>query len=226
MYNAYLSGYAPYTNTLPNIMKVKKIFLTFGISLFYTIGINAQETLEKLRIGLSTNIENNISSESFAFDKHIGYSANYNKTNYRFGLNFEYDLKDDISINSSINYSNKDFTGTYYCAVCEFIVPPSPQEIDFRFIEIPLTLKYYFLPNKIRLFGEFGLNNLLSLNNEVTDNSYILGLKLGGGIEYNFTNKLALQINIDYNNSLSKLYKESDFKLKSIDFGIGIMKRI
>ena len=64
------------------------------------------------------------------------------------------------------------------------------------------------------------------MNKEVTDNSYILGIKLGGGIEYNLTKKIALQLNIDYNNSISKLYKESDFKLKSFAFGIGIMKRI
>lgn len=205
---------------------MKKILLTFGISLFCTIWINAQETHGKLRIGLSSRIENNISSKSFAFDKYTGYSANYNKTNYRFGLNFEYNLKDRFSMNTSINYSNKDFIGTYYCSVCDFFTPPSPQEIDFRYIEIPLTLKYYFLPNKIKLFGEFGLNTLFSLNKKVTDNSCMLGIKLGGGIEYNLTNKLAIQLNLDYNNSLSKLYKESDFKLKSIAFGIGIMKRI
>ena len=86
-------------------------------------------------------------------------------------------------MNTSINYSNKDFIGTYYCAVCDFLVPPSPQEISFRFVEIPLTVKYYFLPNKIRLFGEFGLNNLFLLNKEVTDNSYTFGVKLGGGVE-------------------------------------------
>ena len=68
-------------------MKLRKIILIFGISLFYTIGVNAQETLTKLRIGLSSGIENNISSKSFAFDNYTGYSANYNETNYRFGLN-------------------------------------------------------------------------------------------------------------------------------------------
>ena len=208
-------------------MKTKKTLLILGISLFYSIGINAQEVLGKLRIGLSSSIENNLSSESFAFDKYTGYSADYDKTNYRFGLNIEYNLRENISINTSINYSNKDFTGTYYCAVCDFSVPPSPQKIDFRFIEIPLTVKYYFLPNKIRLFGEFGLNNLFSLNKEVTDNSYALGIKLGGGIEYNLTKKIALQMTMDFNNNnMSKLYKESDFKLKSFAFGIGIMKRI
>jgi len=205
---------------------MKKTLLLFGILLIYSIGIKAQENLSKLRIGLSSSIEKNLSSESFAFDKYTGYSAAYNKTNYRLGLNLEYELTSNFSLNTGINYSNKDFTGTYYCAVCDFIVAPSPQNIDFRFIEVPLTLKYYFLPNKIRLFGEFGLNNLFSLNKEVTDNSYGLGIKLGGGIAYNFTKKIALQITADFNYGISKLYKESGFKLKSIAFGVGIMKRL
>lgn len=207
-------------------MKMKKTLLILGILFFCSIGINAQESLGKLRVGLSSSIENNLSSESIAFDKYTGYSADYNKTNYRFGLNFEYDLRKNTSLNTSINYSNKDFTGTYYCAVCDFSSPPSPQDIDFRFIEVPLTLKYYFLPNKIRLFGELGLNNLFSLNNKETDHSYVLAVKLGGGIEYNFTKKIALQMTMDFNNTISKIYKESDFRLKSFAIGIGIMKRV
>ncbi len=205
---------------------MKKTIVIFGIILFYSYGIKAQENSSKLRIGLNASIEKNLSSENIAFDKYTGYSADYNKTNYRLGLNFEYELKTNFSINTAINYSNKDFTGTYYCAVCSFIVPPSPQNIDFRFIEVPLTLKYYFLPNKIRLFGEFGLNNLFSLNKEVTDNSYGLGIKLGSGIEYNLSKKIALQMTMDYNSGISKLYKESEFKLKSFAFGIGIMKKL
>ena len=117
-------------------------------------------------MGFNTSIEKNMSSEKIAFGKKAGYSADYNKTNYRLGLNFEYELKANFSIKASINYSNKDFTGTYYCAVCDFLIPPSPQDIDFRFIEVPLTLKYYLLPNKIRLFGEFGINNIFLLSSE------------------------------------------------------------
>jgi len=53
-----------------------------------------------------------------------------------------------------------------------------------------------------------------------------LGIKLGGGIEYNLIKKIALQMIMDYNDGVSKLYKESDFKLKSVTFGIGIMEKL
>ena len=80
----------------------------------------------------------------------------------------EYLLKANVTLNGSINYSNKDFTGTYFCDVCNFAFPPSPEEVDFSFMEVLLTLRYYFfIPRRIRLFGEIGLNNLFPLNDQV-----------------------------------------------------------
>lgn len=191
-----------------------------------TIGANAQNNSSALKIGVSTSFEKNTSSKNIAFDEYTGYFAEYNKANYKFGLNVEYKFKENLSINTAINYSNKDFTGTYYCMVCSFIVAPSPQEIEFRFVEVPVTLKYYFLPNKFRLFGEAGFNNFFLLNKEVTDNLYVLGIKLGAGFEYSLTEKTAFQIAIDYNNGITNLYKESNFKINSFAIGISILKRL
>lgn len=205
---------------------MKNIILLFVIVFFCIFRVEAQKNTNKFRIGLTTSLEKNVSSDIMALDKIAGYSADYNKTNYRLGLSVEYQFKEKISINTAINYSNKDFTGTYYCVACNFFAAPSPEHIDFRFIEIPMTLKYYFLPNKVKLFGEFGVANLLSLNKEVTDNTYSLGIKFGGGLAYNLTEKISLQIAMDYTNGISKLNKESDFKLKTLALGIGIMKRL
>ncbi|KKM95220.1 hypothetical protein LCGC14_1190450 [marine sediment metagenome] len=204
--------------------------ITISTLLFCIAGIMAQDIPGKFRIGLSAGFENNMGPDRMAFDRYTGYSANYDKTNYRFGLNLEYALKKDLTINTAIGYSNRDFTGTYFCDVCDFEVPPGPEEVDFRFIEIPLTLKYYFLPGKIRLSLEAGLNNLLPLNDTdyygITDNSWAAGLTIGGGLEYNLSRKLALRLITDYSNGITNLYKESDFKIKSLNFGIGIIKKI
>jgi len=161
-----------------------------------------------------------------AFAKYTGYSVKNDKTNYRFGLNVEYVLKNEITINSAINYSNKDFTGTYYCMVCDFSVPPSPESIDFRFLEIPLTMRYYFFPEKFRLFGELGLNNQFVLSKETTDNLFGLGIKFGAGMEYNLGRDIALQLLLDYNKGITGFYRESNFKVDYLAFGIGMMKRL
>jgi opacity protein-like surface antigen len=197
------------------------------VSLLFTIGIYAQEDLSKFRIGFSTGLEKNLSSKNVEFNTLTGNSAEYDKFNYRIGLVFEYQLKNSLSFNTAINYLNKDYTGTYYCIVCEFEIPPTPRQFNFRFIEVPITLKYYFLPNKVKLFTEAGLNNQFLLRRRVVaDNSYLLGLKLGAGVEYNVNDNLAFQLAMDSYHTISKLYKGSDFKLTSYVIGIGVMKRL
>ena len=94
-----------------------------------------------------------------AFDQYTGYSADYDKINYRLGLNLEYQLKQKLSINTAIRYSKKDFTGTDFCEVCAVSVHTSTEDIYFRFIDVPLSLRYYFLPEKLGLLCDVGFNN-------------------------------------------------------------------
>ncbi|WP_417197889.1 outer membrane beta-barrel protein [Bizionia sp.] len=214
-------------------MATRNLLLIF-IFLFSTPVITAQDVSKKVRVGVSASLEKNVSSKRVAFGKYTGFFADYNKSNYRFGLSLEYLLKGNLIINGAINYSNKDFKGTYFCDVCDFISPSIPEEVELSLIEVPITLKYYFLPGKIRLFGEVGVNNLFPLNNleyEATTNSYVIGFKLGSGMEYNVSNKIALQLSVDYYSSISKIFKDSyftgsDFRLRSVGLGLTIVKKI
>lgn len=191
--------------------------------------LNAQSTMGTFRIGISTSVDGNLSSKNMGIDTYSGYSVKNDKFNYRLGLNFEYELNERFAINSTINYSVKDFTGTFYCSNCEFFVPPFPEDMNFRFIEIPVSLKYYFLENKNRFFGKIGINNQFLLKEsytEYTAKNYSLGIILGGGFEYNILNKLALQIFIDYNHGITSVFKESDFKLNYLGFGASIIQNL
>lgn len=202
--------------------------------MLFCIAIKAQEIPGELRIGLSAGLEKNVSSERMAFSQYTGFLADYDRLNYRFGLNISYLLKSNWAMNAAVNYSNKDFTGTYFCDVCDFAVFPSPEKVDFRFIEVPITLKYYFTPHKIRVFGEAGLNNLFPLTNldyEAKSNSFVAGFKLGVGVVYNLSQNTALELGLNYSNSISKLFKDSYyddpyFMLRSLNFGIVILRKI
>jgi hypothetical protein len=204
-------------------MKKLTLILVILCSVF---SLKAQNSPNNFRFGITASIDKNLSSETMAFDQYTGYSTEYDKINYRLGLYLEYKLKQDLSINTAVQYSNKDFTGTYFCAVCDFPVPSSPEDIDFRFIEVPLSLRYYFLPDGLGLFGQIGINNQFLINEELTEKSYALGIRFGAGLEYDFTQKLALQFLVDYNRGITNLYKESDFKINYLGFGVGIMKKI
>ncbi len=85
---------------------------------------NGQNSSSKFRIRSTADIEENLSSKRIAFTEYTGYSAEYVKANYRLGLSNEHELENRITINSSVNYSNKYFTGTYYCV---FVILPFPQ---------------------------------------------------------------------------------------------------
>lgn len=212
-------------------LRISTTILTF---LFCSATIKAQEIPGKFRIGLSAGLEKNVSSDRMAFSQYTGFLADYDRLNYRVGLNISYPLKSNLAMNAAVNYSNKDFTGTYFCDVCDFAVSPSPEKIDFRFIEVPITLKYYFSPHKIRMFGEAGLNNLFPLTNleyEAKANSFVAGLKLGIGIAYDLSQNTALELELNYNNSISKLFKDSYyddpyFMPRSLNFGIVILRKI
>ena len=108
-------------------MKTKILILIIAIISLNLYGQN--DNLRNLRFGILFTLDSNLSSENFAFDEYTGYCADYNKTNYKIGLNVEYLLRNGFTLNSGFNYSNKNFTGTYYCAVCNFIYPPSPEQI-------------------------------------------------------------------------------------------------
>ncbi len=201
--------------------------------LFISVSL-AQEVTDKFRIGIAASWDKNMSTERLAFGKYTGYTADYNKFNFSFGGIMEYFFKSNLSLNGALNYTNRGFTGTYFCDVCDFEFPPTPEEVDFRFIEVPMTVKYYLSPNKIRLFGEVGLNNVLPLNNpgyKARINSYVIGFKLGGGIDYPINQETAIQLSLNYNNTISKLFKDAYyegpyFKLKSFNFGIVLLKKI
>ncbi|MCK0145332.1 PorT family protein [Arenibacter sp. F26102] len=211
-----------------------RILILISIFLFSTPVITAQDVSKKIKLGVSASLEKNVSSKRVAFCEYTGFFADYNKSNYRFGLNLEYLLKGNLTINGSLNYSNKDFTGTYFCDVCDFIFPSNPENVELRLIEVPIALKYYLLPGKVRLFGEVGVSNMFPLNNlqyEATTNSYVIGYKLGSGMEYNVSNKIALQLTVDYYNSISKIFEDSYFAgsgygLRSVGFGLTILKKI
>lgn len=205
---------------------MKHRLLICTITLLITCSLFAQENTSKFRVGLTTSLVENLSDDTIELGQYQGLHVDYDKTNYRLGVTLEYDLGEKSSLNTAVNYANKDFTSTFYCEVCDFEVPPSPQDADFTFIEVPVTLKYYFLQNTLRPFAEVGVTNLFLLNEDILTNSYALSATIGGGLEYILTERVALQAALDYNQGVTNLFKNSDYKLKTLAFGLSVMVSI
>lgn len=200
-------------------------FFVLLVALYITIGVEAQENSRNLSFGFTGGIVNTPGSERISFDQYTGYNVENDQTNYKIGLFLEYKLRKGFAFNTAINYLKKDFTRTYYCDVCDFSEPPLPQDTHFRFLEIPVSLRYYFLPRRLRLFGEVGLNNIFLLNDELTDEVYVPGVQFGGGIEYNFSQEIALQIGLNYNKGMTAIFDRSAYKINYASLGFTLMKR-
>ncbi|AVR44249.1 hypothetical protein C7S20_02655 [Christiangramia fulva] len=204
---------------------MKKLIFLF---LLYFVFYNnyAQESNTKTRLGLDLFLENTISSERIQTGENVGYFADYDKTNFQIGLQVERYLNNKITLNSGLNYSNRDFTGTYFCQVCDFSLPPEPEEIKFQFLEIPLSLKYYFFRNNFRPFIDLGLINQFAIKNEITEKKYVILGKTGVGLDYNFNSNASIQVLFNYNRAITKMFEESDFKPEVLSIGIGFRRRL
>lgn len=202
------------------------LFVFISSNLFCQGELKSNNELNKFRIGIFYSLDKNLSSENFFIDKHAGYSANYNLHNYSTGINLEYELNNGLSINSGLNYSNKNFYGTFFCVTCEFIVDQAPEKIKLQFLEIPISIRYYFLSRKTRYFAEAGFINQFIISSEKVQKNYLLNGKLGVGIEFIINKKLAGQIAIEYSKGLTNLFDNSAFKNEVIGFRLGIIKRL
>jgi len=211
------------------MLKLITIVFTFVFIINFANGqgnTNKPDKPTNFRIGVFYSIDKNLSPTIFDQSEYVGYDANYNKTNYKTGLNVEYEVNNNVSLTTGIGYSNKNFTGTLYCDVCDFLGPILPKEINLQYIEIPLTSKYYFLSTQFRLFVQTGFINQVIINSEEAENSYVLSGTLGGGIEYNFTKILSLQLSTEYTKGLSGLYENSIFRSEILGFRLEMIAKL
>lgn len=194
------------------------------ICLIPFLNLKAQDSQESFRLGFNAVFDKNLSAEKIATQPYMGLSTDYDKINYRIGFNLEYILNSNFSLFTAVQYSNKDFSGNYYCEVCNY-VPVGPEDFELRIIETPIYVRYYFLPDKLKLFGEAGINNQFIIS-DFGNKNYSLAIKVGAGLEYALNSSLALQFLMDYNKGITKVFEKSDFKLDYLGFGVGIMKKI
>ncbi len=215
-------------------MKIGRISL---LVLILSIGfnLNAQKDRKetsklsnqsKIKIGLFYSLDKNLSDKNQLVSKYERYSADYNKQNYSLSTEIEYSLNRNLFFLSGITYTNRDFTGTYYCAVCDFIGNIEPGIIKQRFLEVPVIIRYYFLPNKVLIYSEAGIVNQFAVNSDLDENSYSIGGKLAVGIGYQLSKSYSIEISTNFQNGISNLYKDSNFKQQILGFKMGIKKNL
>lgn len=207
---------------------MKKILIIALISI-QTVAFG--QNVQKWKFGIEASIENlsisenNNGKEYIRTDESInGYSVKFDQTNYSIGLRTKYSLQEKLELSSGILFSNKDFSGRYNCATCDFIGIFPETTIEQRFLTIPLSIEYIFLKGKFKPALEGGFENNFKLKNDLKQisNNYFLEAYLGVSINYVLMEKWNLNGGYNYQKSISELYKTDDCKLRTNNFFLRI----
>lgn len=225
------------------IQCMKKVFLFIAL-LFFALPSNSQVHSENgglntssFRMGVTGSIEVNLAPERFALANGTGYETTYDHFNYSVGPLLEYRLSGLFFLTLGLTYSNKSFTGTYYCDYCDFGSPSLPEKVKLKYLEIPITGRYYFDFKKIRPFGEIGLVNQLVIDAEnsnpqnrsdasTLNGHYFMAGKLGVGGEIRASPTLSVQLGVAYIQGFINLEKRSDYNTKTLGVKIAVLKAL
>jgi len=210
-------------------MKKAHLFILF----IFGIYVQGQDSLTtqtpKFRIGVFTSVDFNLAKKNYPTSANTGFDATYNHLNYSVGFIGEYFLLEKISLNVGVNYSNKHLSGLSYCHVCQYSMPPPPRTVRLQYFEIPISARYYIPLNQVSFFGEVGAVNQFAQGSfsqfaETKETGYVLGIKLGTGIELKLTEFMGLQFGVDYQKGLTNLLNYIDVKNESVGIKLGFVK--
>lgn len=202
------------------------LLITF---LVLQLSIYAQDN-PKWNVGIEFSIEDlSISDDRDGIDYIItngninGYSIEFDKTNFSFGLTTNYMINEKLELTSGVLYSNKDFIGTFNCATCDFF-ESFPETIVQRFLTIPISADYKFLIRKFKPSIQAGLKNNIEIKSDLEELSkgYFLEAFIGASINYEFIENWNAGIGYNYQTALSDLYKTDEFNLRTNSFFLNI----
>jgi len=226
------------------------IFLLFILTLslkFYAQTV--KESNDDWKIGMKFSFDNSSSSKTLSNSQYIGYSLEFDKINYSTGITVERKLSTKLSINSGLEYSNKDFSGTFFSNVGYFLTPPKPQSFELGFLQIPLNLKYEYKIKAFSLFAICGFTNSFRVTNQIEEhnyspifsygtgfiilggnkfiqNTYLLSGNIGLGLSYKINEDWIFELSSEYNKSFTELYENVFYDQKYTGIIIGIKKRL
>ncbi|WP_434036278.1 outer membrane beta-barrel protein [Formosa sp. 4Alg 33] len=200
----------------------KRLLILF---LLVQIGVYAQSD-SKWHVGIEYSIDK-LSTDNGQRNDYLvtegnvnGYAVKLNKTNYSVGVNTQYDIREKLRVSSGLLYANKDFTGTYSCATCDFIgtFPGySPEHIKQRFLVIPFAVDYSLLSGHFKPILKAGLNHNIEIKNDLKthSNGYFLEGFVGALITYKLLERSDVGIGYNHQFALSELYKTDTFKFRT-----------
>ncbi|MGC1391470.1 MAG: outer membrane beta-barrel protein [Bacteroidales bacterium] len=188
----------------------------------------------KWEVGVTIAPDIYFNSESFSLTEETGfYSIEASGFNFTSGLIGEWSFNSKFDIVSGINYSRKDFSGRYYCNVCEFLTIPEREPMNVRLVEIPVFVRYNIFDKKFGVHIEAGitsgyLTNTInsSYTGTLSANKFQLSGLIGLGINHDLSQRINLSLSSDFRQSFTNLLVGSNLKFRCVGFITGITYKI
>jgi hypothetical protein len=218
---------------------MKKIF----VALFVLLSVSAfAQNISLSKIGITYSFDQQLLPDQVNIHEFYGYSAiERGDNNFTAGITTEIKLLSRLSLRTGLLYSNKDYTGYFGCPQCYYDVMPGyswdyPREtIKQRYLEIPATARFYFVQNRLNVFGDIGVVNSFLVDNqstngniegsEVKSNNFIFQAEAGVGVSFTIVRYIEISITTVYRNSITTYIATDDMQLRAFGVVGGISYR-
>lgn len=207
------------------------------ILLLSTLTVLCQTNSEnkgKWKVGVTISPDISLNSKSFSLTEETGFgSIDASGSNFTSGLVATWSFNSNFDFGSGINYSLKDFSGIYYCTVCEFLTTPGREPIKVRFVEIPVFVRYNIFDKQFGVYVEAGITSGYLINTisptytgTLSANKFQLSGLAGLGINLDLGQRINISLSSDFRQSFTNLLVGSNLKFRSVGFMTGITYKI
>ncbi len=219
---------------------MKKITILI-LSLLFTANLYAQQSMVGnygFRLGLTAH-------PTFGYIKAEGGKGNGVSLGFSYGLIGDFNFAENYSFSTGITITTINGKSTEVNAQPYHGKSAAVTDYDLKYmmqyVEVPLTIKLKTSEvNGVRWFGQFGLSNDIRLSarqdaesngttlaNNVNSSDwtslYRAGLIIGGGGEFNITNKSSLMVGLTLNNGFTNI-TDNTYSVKNhfigLNFGV------
>jgi hypothetical protein len=160
------------------------------------------------------------------------YDVKPANNNFTAGITTEIALLSRLSVRTGLLYSNRDFTGYFACYMCLYeqgnILIPKLETIRQRYLDVPLSARFYLISGRLNLFGDAGLvGNFLIQNGtkveqhemyQVNSNDFLLSWEGGIGTSYSLNKHIDVSLAAVYRSSLTEYIPKDEMQIRS--FGV------
>jgi hypothetical protein len=197
-------------------------------------GLCQTKTPGKWKIGLTFSSDNYLHATSIPMGQYTGYHLAPSGPNYTPGLMGLFALKRKLDLGTGATYFKKEYTGTYYCHTCDFLVMVKPEPIKQSYLEVPLFARYYIFDKKLDLHIEAGLTGGFLTRDIDTKyaqdpwfgNKFLISQQIGLGGNLDLGQRIHLSFTAFYKSSFTKSPDDTDFKLHAFGLITGLWYKL